>query len=296
MTITFTSSGGDFETYFSSFREEDVPTEYKAGAGLYQWLRPADPDGADWSRGACVGYQETMLESIANTGFEVARTFAVFGILMAVVETIWVFLASCFEMNRLQGIMFCGLSAVGTLSTAMTFMFYQSALCQTEFDARACSIDEGGLVMIGAVALWMITFCVSTFFAYPTVAEVGIIDFAKQDARDKAKLSKATGKKRAAQSGTKVHATAKAPPIGKSYSYDSQKSWTQPIPSRNSLGASFTPATIKSVKSKPSAIQQYGPKPMSRKPSNVAVDDSNKDAMEVYISRRLDRIEKLAEC
>ena len=213
--------------------------------------------------------------------------------LMSVVETLWVFVSACFEMNRLQCILFCLLSFVGTLSTALTFLFHKSAICTTEFDTRECSVDQGGLVMIGAVVLWLITFCISVFFVYPSVAEGIQQDFAKTDARDKKKLSQSIAKKRQSRSPA---ATAQ---LGnsRSYSFDSQKSWTRPIPSRSSSRvASSTAAAPKQQRSSrpqsASAVKQY----TSRKPSSMTVDDvSNKDEMEVYLSRRLDRIEQLAE-
>ena len=293
VTISFTSTAGGLEDYFASNRVvNETPSQYKAGVGLYQWLRPNNPE-TNWSDGACAGYQETMLESISDRTFEVTRTFAVFAILMSVVEMCWVLLASCFEMNQLQVIMFCGLSAVGTISTAMTLMFPFSAICQTEFDSRDCTIDQGGLVMIGAAVLWLITFFLSVFYAYPAVVQP-VHNFSKP--RDKAKLRKAAAKKRAAtKKGAKVHATVKTPPIGKNYSYDSQQSWTTPIPSRSSTGKSSEKAS--KAKSKSSAIQQFEPKKTSNQPSIVTVDDvSSKDAMEVYMAKRLDRIDSLTEC
>ena len=300
VTVSFTSSSGGLEDYFASGNRDvnETPTQYTAGVGLYQWLRPNNPEAtSDWSEGACAGYQETMLASISDQIFEVARTFSVFAIIMSVVETCWVFFTSCFEMNKLQVIMFCGLSAIGTISTAMTFLFPFSSICQTEFEARECTIDQGGLIMIGAVVLWLITFCLSAFFVYPAVVNA-TSDFAKQDARDKAKLKKAKKKQNGAKRGDKVNATVGTPPIppiGQSYSYDSQKTWTKPIPSRSS--AVKTPSQKPKEKVTSSAVQQFEPKGTSTGPSLITVDDvSSNNAMEVYISKRLNRIERISEC
>jgi hypothetical protein len=143
VVITFTSDTGGLEEYFGANRGGTAGEflTYKAAVGLYQWLRPTD--AYDWSQGSCTGYQETMLASVTDSYFDLSRSFAVFAVMLAVFQALWMFLTACLSMNRIQCFLFCILSFAGTLSTAMTFLFHKSALCQTEFTTRECTVDEG---------------------------------------------------------------------------------------------------------------------------------------------------------
>jgi hypothetical protein len=143
VVVTFTSDTGGLEEYFGSNRGGTAGEflTYKAAVGLYQWLRPTD--AYDWSQGSCTGYQETMLASVTDSYFDLSRSFAVFAVMLAVFQALWMFLTACLSMNRIQCFLFCILSFAGTLSTAMTFLFHKSALCQTEFNSRECAVDEG---------------------------------------------------------------------------------------------------------------------------------------------------------
>lgn len=144
VVITFTSNAGGLEEYYGGTRRGGTEGEnvtYKATVGLFQWLRPTDP--YDWSQGSCAGYQETMLARISDTAFDVSRSFAIFAVMIALFQTCWIFLTACLSMNRIQGYLFCLLSFIGTLSTAMTFLFHKSAICQSEFSSRDCAVDEG---------------------------------------------------------------------------------------------------------------------------------------------------------
>lgn len=233
---------------------------FKAAVGLYQWLRPTDITDNNWSVGTCAGYQQSMLAEITDPFFDMSRSFAVFAVILAIFQVCWMLLSACMSMNRIQAYLFCILAFAGTASTGLTFLFHRSALCQTQFQSRECVVDEGGLVMIAASVLWMVTFCISICFVVPTVlAETSSIDFERQDAHDRAKIAAKKTKDDAnrlrGRSNTKPNASSSRRSKSKSdrasqqqnndktrttilavqqsYSYDSQASWTKRIPTRS---------------------------------------------------------------
>lgn len=147
--------------------------------------------------------------------------------------------------------------------------------------------------MIGAVVLWLITFCVSIFFAYPVIAKGTVIDFAKQDAMDRKKVSRQIARERKSHSATLATRSPTAV-LGQSFSYDSQVDWTTPIPRRtNNARVSSVQPTLSRP---PATIDAPQQRATTRKESSITVDDvSQQNEMEVYISKRLERIQQLAE-
>jgi hypothetical protein len=278
VVVTFTSSQGSFEDYFDSLSDSNGnnPMTYRTAVGLYQWLRPFDL--SDWTSGTCTGYQETMIDSFTNNLFDVSRTMAVFAILVAVFQFCWMFLSSCLSMNRLQCFLFLFLSFLGAMCTGLTFLFRRSAICTTEFDAVDCQIDQGGLVMIAAILLWVLTLAVSVYYVYPTVMAVSSansIDFELHKTRteqDKMKLalqreqqmqrrlkrsqqpneifisSDSKNKTSLPKSSSKQQILPEeSNQIRASYSFDSLQSWARPIPKRRERSASVEPQKIKST-------------------------------------------------
>jgi hypothetical protein len=334
VVIRFSSNTGGFEEHFGTNRggTDNGSVQYKAAVGLYQWLRPYDP--ALWSTGACAGYQQTMLASISDTYFEAARTFGVFAVLMAVVKVCWIFLSACLDMNRFQAILFCVLSFVGTVSTGMTFMFHKSSLCTTQFLTRECEVDEGGLVMIAATVLWLITFMVSVYFVLPLTGESDEDRQERLAAEKRTRAKKADNRKvkeKTKKKDERIKTQSKDAPM-KNYSFES------PVPSRTKAlqqqsrqqARSSRQLTRTSQDSRPASShqpqssqqpdqteqQQEEPQPScsaigrrffpprhvtpaiepNRTQSSLTIDDkSNREATEVYIAKRLNRIEELAE-
>jgi hypothetical protein len=282
VVLTFTSNIGNFEEYFNSnvlttttmFTDNDSSNTgssnlntYRAAVGLYQWLRPFDTN--DWTVGTCVGYQQTMIDAITDTMFDVSRTMSIFAILIAIFQFCWMFLSSCLDMNRIQCYLFVLLSLVGVLCTGFTFLFHRSMLCTSEFDATAtCHIDQGGLVMIAAALLWMITLGISVYYVVPTVMAISSsdsIDFELRKARtvqEKNRLSQRREQRREhqrrqqeppPQESTTQNNKNILPTVSPfrrkqqyiqddnkqttgnvrtSYSFDSLQSWIRPIPKR----------------------------------------------------------------
>jgi hypothetical protein len=214
VVLTFTSQdGNNFEEYFqaNTIRTSGSSTSttttdgtaakavYRASVGLYQWLRPLDNTDSssssmtttttsttkntaitDWTVGACVGYQQTMLAAIEqsqNIFFDLSRVMAIFAILIGIFQFSWMFLSSCMSMNRLQLYLFILLSVCGTTFTGLTFLFFKSTVCTTEFDHSVyCQIDQGGLVMIAAIVFWTITLLISIYYVVPVVMVVSSKD------------------------------------------------------------------------------------------------------------------------
>ena len=265
VVVTFTSSLGNFEEHFNSAREGNDQMTYRTAIGLYQWLRPFDPE--DWTVGTCVGYQQTMIDAITDTMFDVSRTMSVFAILIAIFQFCWMFLSSCLSMNRLQCYLFLFLSFLGTMCTGLTFLFRRSTICTTEFDAVDCKIDQGGLVMIAAILLWVLTLAVSIYYVYPTVMAVSTassVDFELHKTRtekDKMKLAKQRerriqlemlrqqqSKETIPQSSSKQQFLPdEGNQIRASYSFDSLQSWARPIPKRHQRSSSFEPNVSKAT-------------------------------------------------
>lgn len=298
VVITFTSDTGDLEQYFSAGSNRGGnagnSTTYKAAVGLYQWLSPTDPSN-NWSIGSCVGYEQTMLDVIGgDKNFEVSRTFAVFAVLTGIMLVGWSYLMACLDMNNIQVYLLLGMAFIGMLSTALTFLFHQSALCQTEFLTHECKIDQGGLVMIAAVFFWLVTFVIAVTFVLPTVRAAyrdgAIVSFDREDAHDEAKLA---GDK---ERGRGVNKAYQKEASLESYSFDSQESWTRPVPKRSaaSLQKQLQNKQLSSKQQRAaSAIQQYPPR---QEDINAAVVPlSHKMSTEVYVAKRLDRIEQLTD-
>jgi hypothetical protein len=276
VVVTFTSSLGNFEEYFDSETNGNDPMTYRTAIGLYQWLRPFDPN--DWTAGTCAGYQETMIDAFTDTMFDVSRTMAVFAILVAIFQFCWMFLSSCLSMNRLQCYLFLFLSFLGAMCTGLTFLFRRSTICTTEFDAVDCQIDQGGLVMIAAILLWALTLAISIYYVYPTVMAVSSassIDFELHKTRteqDKLKLALQREKQiqrrmlRSQQpneiflssdnkcktnlptsSSKQQTLPDESNQIRTSYSFDSLQSWARPVPKRRERSSSLQPQKIKSA-------------------------------------------------
>lgn len=307
VVVTFTSDAGGLEEYYGTNRggSAGVYVPYKAAVGLYQWLRPVD--AVDWSQGSCTGYQQTMLARIDDSFFNASRTFAVFAVIVSLLQTCWILMTACLSLNRIQGYLFCALSFVGAFSTAMTFLFRRSALCTTEFHTTDCAIDQGGLVMIAAVIFWLIALCISVRFVLPTVKTAsGTVDFEQEDAEDRAKFASRARKQRRVPS--KPAATNANDKTSQSISFDSEDSRTRRVPPRSVVASPTRRITAEQPRQQPNtsrqqqheAVTQYsahqaGDAPPNRRTVSVVDDVSDANATEVYIADTLDNIDKLVD-
>jgi hypothetical protein len=262
LVVTFTSTQGDFEQTFdrrdSNDREGDTAERFKLGAGLFQWLKPfGDVDAEDgdssWSDGYCVGYQSTMLDALSDTAFETARGFAVFAVLLAVIVTLWSLLFACISWNRIQIRLLNGCLLAGAICTGLTFIIKRAAICQTAFQDRSCSIDQGGLMLVAAVIMWMAAFMISIIFLKPDETNPRDDELPIYPPVRISRNQQQSGSKQSGQT----------PPLSPDYSYDSKESWTSPIPRRS-----------------------------TRASEQLTVDDvTNQQHVEVYMAKRLERMD-----
>lgn len=303
VVVTFTSSQGGFEEFFSDMndREGETAARYKVGAGLFQWLRPFDSvndakgnnnNNDNWSNGYCVGYQSTMLTSISDTPFETARGFAVFAVLLAVIVTIWSMLSACISWNRIQIRLWSACLLAGAVCTGLTFLLKRAAICQSTFQQTECSIDQGGLMLVAAVILWLAAFMISVTFLKPDEVDSEENTLAHYPVPMPRKSSSAVANNSAPQSAPQrqqkangsrtTTSSGQTSPVANGgsfdYSYDSRQGWTNPIPRR-----------FQQRPQPPPPRRQQRQRPPQQQ---LTVDDvTNQEQMEVYMAQRLDRIE-----
>lgn len=288
VSITFQSDVGDFENYFLSTdvgsTNNNNRAAYKVGAGLFQWLRPnsnfnytqlyTSPDVSDtlndtismpadamknWNDGSCVGYSQMILTAIAQSNnssfFNMARAFGIASVLVSVLMTIWSFLSACMDWNQIQIFLLSGLNFSGALFTGLTYLFHRSSLCTSLFIEPSCQIENGGLVMIGATILWLVTFLVSVIFVRSSSGAVGSSTqnsssnhknrgyesdtVEKQNAKWKADMERSIARKKTLSLQGPPPKTPDELFQKNSYSFDSQKNWHHPIASRRDRTQSY---------------------------------------------------------
>lgn len=273
--LTFRSEQGNFEEYYDIFGRSEtsnVPTQYKTGIGMFQWLKPF---GDDWQDGYCLGYQESMLETMSDPTFEAARGFAVFGVLMGLGVSLAAFSSGCLMYNWIQLSLLRFCLVVAAVATGLCMMMRQSSLCTTEFLDRSCDLDEGGLLIIAGIILWLVAFVISVVFLRaegyrPTTAED----------REKHQLSLQIAASRESQ-----------------HSRTSSQSRASSRASSTGNAAATTPRTqrlhsLDSVES----FRRSQERMERRKRDPVTVDDIGQSGdLEVYISRKLNNIDRMME-
>jgi hypothetical protein len=189
---TQSSSSTCFQDYFASHSgTSNLPAlgtstrqqqrSCATGIGLFQWMQPfstgstsstssnnatTTADSSSWKHGYCVGYQQSTLATLqaGNSYFDVGRTFGILAVLASFVVLAWTLVLSCLQMNTLQCCLFRLLCYVGALTSGFAFAIKKASLCTQLFDARACTLDKGGLAMITGCILWFVASLVSTFF------------------------------------------------------------------------------------------------------------------------------------
>ena len=170
LEITFETDRGGLEGHFSPTATPEVALQrYKAVVGLYQWLRPID-SVLEWNEGSCVGYQETMLREIQDNYFDMARVFGVIGVLMGFFVLLWSLLTACIVWNWMQLFILRALLLVGVLASGLAFLIVKSSLCDGQdgpLPEASCALDNGALVLIAAMILWMAAFIVAVVFISP---------------------------------------------------------------------------------------------------------------------------------
>ena len=211
LVVSFESDTGHFEEYFVNEQQVDAGRNrlaYKAGVGLFKFLRPNDV--ADWSEGVCTGYQELMMDELADPVWGTARFFAVMAVMMAAVVLFWTAGTACFGLNQIQIVLLGVCCLLGCVSSGMTFLMGRSGMCQDLFLTRDCKIDEGGLVMIAGTILWFIAFLVSVVYMKEFLGfedEEEELDVDKMSADEKERVLEEVAKQQAAGAAAVAAAT-----------------------------------------------------------------------------------------
>lgn len=293
LVVTFRSETGDFEDFFVNIQQAVAGRprmSYKAGIGLFQWLRPRQDEGL-WSDGSCVGYQESMLQQVSEINFEMARFFSVISMIFSFITVIGILKMLCIEFNRLQTIGFRIIAMMGTFCSGMTFMLSRSALCNSIFLQSKCELDEGGLVMIAGVLLWFATFVGSVVFlrssfsdAIPQLAKSEMVKIASdielQDTQTEAARVLSTMESRNTSSASDEEGNHRVLPEEESRPSSPSNSLEDIDVSREQKSR-FTHLKILKDKQVPSNSKR-----ISRE--DITIDDiSHPDSMEVYLSSHL---------
>jgi hypothetical protein len=197
--------------------------------------------------------------------FDISRSFGIVAVILSIVMCVWSFFSACINWNKIQIILLCSLNFLGCIATGLTFLFYQSTLCTTSFETRQCQIGNGGLVMIGAILLWTVSFIISIVFVRPNCDTTlnntnHMKNLSQEDKRAKAALMRQMARqqtKRNIMSRSQQqpnhhhnpHRSTTADALNttpdtilhhNSYSFDSQDDWHKPIPSRSMIPPAFT--------------------------------------------------------
>jgi hypothetical protein len=197
VTLTYTSTLGNFEDHFSNIDPSSLePTSYQVGLGLFTWLRPSFyVDGDDdtvtratvgnWREGSCTGYTTLQLEDLLEPMIEAVRIMGVLAVLISFSIFLFSLALSCLSLASWQRCVVAASCLVTAIFNGMVLMFLKSDLCHTTMDTTAdsnssnnvvankCVMDQGGLVAIAAVILWVCA-ALLTYFFIESVQEPGM--------------------------------------------------------------------------------------------------------------------------
>ena len=261
VVVSYVSEHGNFDTLFDSESEAGNGLQrYDTAAGLFQWLAPTSSD--EWAVGTCVGYTQTILGGIADTTMEVTRVMAVLATIMGVAVTFWIFALACISLGLWQVRLLAFSQLCMTILVSLTLLVTQSGLCTNVGQSTTCQLDKGGMVAIAGAILWFMGFMISACAL--TSPE------------------KAMRERKAA-----AHAEYLA--LAAELALQRQKR------------ARKTTETSKSEQARPEQSPSTPPPKLSPSLSTVSTPDTvesfgaTEEEKEVYISRRVDRIEELME-
>lgn len=194
--IDYMTDRGEFGDFYKDPTADGEAVLQRVGAGLYTWLVPSyvDRNGdekLDWTDGQCAGYSESQRLFFTDIHFEVGRIFAVVAVLSGMSALLGILFLSCISMKRCQIWMLSLVLAMITCSVGVTFIVFWSKLCndlvsyQDESYTTECTIDQGGLVLIGAVIFWAVAFLISIVYIKDPERDMGIQDGVIMNAFDK---------------------------------------------------------------------------------------------------------------
>jgi len=292
VVLSFISDTGNFEQSFSrnpTFFENF--SEHKVSLGLFQWLRPNGSD-AEWDDGACIGYQESMLDAFSELNFEIARGFGSLAVLLSVLTVLWAAVNSCIAWNLWQIIILSALLLSGTVAACMTFIFLQSDICNSTFPESSCRLDEGGLILVAGAILWCAGFLITVLFIRPldrAVDENGLTELDKVRAREMA----AAKEKRARERERKKMQEREEIGVFTKHIYEEEEGGIAVTPV-TATSYSYDEADSKTPRQYRSP-RQY-PKEKATQSQPVSVDGSGQDdEYEVYVNTRKQRIDEILQ-
>jgi len=148
------------------------------GLGLFTWLLPSYyVDGDDdtvtraiegnWQEGSCQGYKQLQLEQILDSKFEAVRILGVFSVLLSWSIFLFGLLLSCLSLAHWQRYALTASCVLVAILNGCTLLMIETGPCITTGQDSFCELDQGGLVAIAAVILWVCCALLSFFFLEP---------------------------------------------------------------------------------------------------------------------------------
>lgn len=309
LELTFETDQGSFENHFSNSPIAGGSwTFFRASVGLFQWLRPVD--ASEWNKGSCVGYQESMLAVIQDSYFDIARSFSVIAVLMGIIVSCWTFITSCIAWNWLQLMILRLLLLVGAVTSGMSLIILKASMCNDAIPGASCELDEGGMVLIAGMILWLASFVISVVFFRSYTPQIE-----PEDDVEKARRVGARAASRAQRAKEEQHerrqrqlslmarsaAVGSSPPSQKKSRVPTPPATTPKTPDTN-INISFDSAdSINSFENRQRGVkylenQSQAPSLRSQRSVALTVDDvSTRNELEVYINEKMSRIKHLMD-
>ncbi|CAB9504699.1 expressed unknown protein [Seminavis robusta] len=187
VVLTYTSNLGHFEDHFVNF-DALSDERHTVGLGLFTWLRPSFyVDGDDdtvtratvgnWREGSCVGYNTLQLEDILDPTMEAVRILGVVSILLAFSVFLFSLMLSCLSLAAWQRYILSAACLFAGIGNGLVLLMLNSDLCTSmgTSGTSSCVMDQGGLVSIAAVILWVCAALLTYFYIEP-VRDPGMHD------------------------------------------------------------------------------------------------------------------------
>eukprot|EP00545_Synedropsis_sp_CCMP1620_P001282 CAMPEP_0119008112 /NCGR_PEP_ID=MMETSP1176-20130426/3470_1 /TAXON_ID=265551 /ORGANISM="Synedropsis recta cf, Strain CCMP1620" /LENGTH=296 /DNA_ID=CAMNT_0006960383 /DNA_START=203 /DNA_END=1096 /DNA_ORIENTATION=+ len=175
--INFVDDSGSFEDVLSGPSSGgDFNRNFRVAAGLFTWLNPISTASDNFDQGQCVGYRTTMLAALEEPTFEAVRIMAVIATLLSIMMLVWIMILTTLSMRRREIWFMSFWFFILTSLVGLTFLVFQSSLCQDVGMDTSCDLDEGGLVAIAACILWFVGLLVSCIFIKPLGQDLVLID------------------------------------------------------------------------------------------------------------------------
>lgn len=182
-TLQFHSALGNFEDHFTMKDATSItPEQYQVGVGLFTWMRPSfyvdgDDDSVtraqvgNWREGSCVGYNTLQLERVLDDWWEATRILGVFSVLISWSVFLFCLIMSCLSIANWQRYLLAMSCLAVALVNGMVLLMNQSVMCNkvgnTEGFKTTCEWDQGALVAVAAVILWVCSALLAFCFIEP---------------------------------------------------------------------------------------------------------------------------------